>query len=54
MRRWNGWGDVDTHYPIPESAQRYLEGKVGVGQTIPDITFERALVNVPPSRLPRS
>jgi len=51
MRRWNGWGDEATHYPFPESAKHYLESKVGTGQAIPDITFDRALVEVPPSRL---
>jgi alkyldihydroxyacetonephosphate synthase len=51
MRRWNGWGDEATTYPLPESAARYLESKVGQGSIIPDVTFERALVAVPPSRL---
>ncbi len=51
MRRWNGWGDETTIYPLPESAGRYLETKVGKGASIPDVTFERALVAVPPSRL---
>ena len=52
MRRWNGWGDEATHYPLPESAGRFLETKVGKGSHIPDVAFERALVAVPPSRLP--
>jgi alkyldihydroxyacetonephosphate synthase len=51
MRRWNGWGDEATTYPLPESAGRFLEMKVGKGRIIPDVTFERALVAVPPSRL---
>lgn len=51
MRRWNGWGDEATIYPLPESAGRYLESKVGAGSSIPDVTFERALVAVPPARL---
>ncbi len=52
MRRWNGWGDEATTYPLPVSAGRFLETKVGMGAQIPDVTFERALVGVPPSRLP--
>jgi alkyldihydroxyacetonephosphate synthase len=52
MRRWNGWGDEATTYPLPESAGRFLETKVGKGSSIPDVSFERALVAVPPSRLP--
>jgi alkyldihydroxyacetonephosphate synthase len=51
MRRWNGWGDEATTYPLPESAGRFLEMKVGKGRIIPDVTFERALAAVPPSRL---
>ena len=51
MRRWNGWGDEGISYPFPESARQYLESKVGRGQTIPDVSFERALVAVPQSRL---
>ncbi len=51
MRRWNGWGDEATTYPLPESAGRFLETKVGKGLIIPDVTFERALAAVPPSRL---
>src|SRR5512143_781694 len=52
MRRWNGWGDEATTYPLAESAGHYLETKIGKGASIPDVTFERALVAVPPSRLP--
>jgi alkyldihydroxyacetonephosphate synthase len=51
MRRWNGWGDEATTYHLPESAGRYLEAKVGKGSIIPDMTFDRVLVAVPPSRL---
>jgi alkyldihydroxyacetonephosphate synthase len=51
MRRWNGWGEEATTYPLPESAGRFLESKVGPGSNIPDVTFERALDTVPPSRL---
>jgi alkyldihydroxyacetonephosphate synthase len=51
MRRWNGWGDEATTYPLPASAGRFLESKVGKGSSIPDVTFERALVAVPPSCL---
>jgi alkyldihydroxyacetonephosphate synthase len=51
MRRWNGWGDEATTYHLPESAGHFLESKVEKGSSIPDVTFERALVAVPPSRL---
>src|SRR5512137_2665133 len=51
MRRWNGWGDEATTYHLPESAGYFLESKIGQGSKIPDVTFERAVVAVPPSRL---
>jgi alkyldihydroxyacetonephosphate synthase len=51
MRRWNGWGDEGISYDLPESARQYLDSKVGQGQSIPDVSFERALVAVPQSRL---
>jgi alkyldihydroxyacetonephosphate synthase len=51
MRRWNGWGDEATTYPLLESAGRFLEAKVGKGPSSPDVAFERVLVAVPPSRL---
>lgn len=51
MRRWNGWGDEGISYRLPESARRYLESKVGRDQTLPDVSFERALAAVPQSRL---
>ncbi len=51
MRRWNGWGDEATTYHLPESAGDFLESKVGKGPSISDVTFERAVVAVPPARL---
>ena len=51
MRRWNGWGDEATAYYLPESAGHFLESRVGKGSSIPDVTFERAVMAVPPSRL---
>lgn len=52
MRRWNGWGDEATDYPLPESAREYLAGKVGRGFTAPDASLDQLLSSVPPSRLP--
>ncbi len=31
MKRWNGWGDEATTYPLPDSAARYLADLVGEG-----------------------
>jgi len=52
MRRWNGWGEETTSYPLPESAARYLESLVGEGSPTPDASLEQALASVPASRLP--
>jgi alkyldihydroxyacetonephosphate synthase len=51
MRRWNGWGDEATTYHLPESAGHFLESKIGPEARIADVTFERAAIAVPPSRL---
>jgi len=52
MRRWNGWGDDRTNYPLPDSAASYLAGQIGEGQEISDITLDQALKLIPASRLP--
>ena len=51
MRRWNGWGDEATTYPLPESAARYLESVIGKGPAIPDATFDRVMAKIGPSQL---
>ena len=50
MRRWNGWGEDSTTYPLPSSARIYLEQFLGKGLSIPDISLDDALSLVPPSR----
>ncbi len=56
MRRWNGWGDEQTTYHLPDSAAEYLRARIGEGQTnsqsAPDAAFDQVLQSVPPSRLP--
>ena len=51
MRRWNGWGQDTTDYPLPESAAEYLTSLIGSGSTAPDATQDQVLRNVPASRL---
>lgn len=51
MRRWNGWGDQNTHYPFSSSAANYLAKQIGVGAPTPDCTPDQALKNIPASRL---
>ena len=52
MKRWNGWGNVATTYPVPESALVYLRGILGELSTLPDATQADILPSVPNSRLP--
>lgn len=52
MKRWNGWGEESTTYPLPEAAARYLTTLVGDGVTAPDASFEQALAAVPTAHLP--
>ncbi|MCX6069987.1 MAG: FAD-binding oxidoreductase [Chloroflexi bacterium] len=51
MRRWNGWGQDTTDYPLPEPAAEYLADLIGSGSTTPDATREQVLGNVPASRM---
>jgi len=52
MRRWNGWGDDGTQYPLPESAFRFLQSVLGQGDCSPDATMEDAIRTIPDSHLP--
>lgn len=52
MKRWNGWGEASTLYPLPAGAADYLEHLVGAGPAFPDLDYESALRSVPDSRLP--
>ena len=52
MKRWNGWGDITTDYPVPASAEAYLVNFIGALNPKPDATLESALKSVPASRLP--
>jgi alkyldihydroxyacetonephosphate synthase len=54
MKRWNGWGNIHTDYPVPPSARAYLDNLFGSLNPQPDATFETVLKTVPESRLPAS
>lgn len=51
MKRWNGWGEETTIYPLPASADRYLGDLVGEGLHLEDARLEQALQAVPVSAL---
>ncbi len=52
MRRWNGWGDEKTDYPLPASAADYLQERIGPGEIIPDVTISQMLEQIPQSQIP--
>ena len=52
MRRWNGWGDSATVYPVPQTAAQLLEQLVGTGTPPRDARFDEVVAGVPRSRLP--
>lgn len=52
MKRWNGWGNPATDYPLPRSAAEYLARVVGPGLTLPDASLEEVLKSIPSPRLP--
>jgi alkyldihydroxyacetonephosphate synthase len=52
MKRWNGWGNVDTDYPVPSSALEYLTKHLGQLDPQADTAKETVLAAVTESRLP--
>ena len=50
MRRWNGWGDDQTDYPLTDEARAFLNERVGPGSPPKDASREQALAQVPDSR----
>ena len=50
MRRWNGWGDVSTDFPLTPMALAFLANRIGPGRPRPDATRAAALAAVPPAR----
>ncbi len=52
MRRWNGWGDETTTYPLPANAAHILIDWVGESTPPHDITYEEAIALPPASKLP--
>lgn len=51
-RRWNGWGDEATDYPLSDAGLDHLITRVGPASSIPDAPLEKVLDSIPPSTLP--
>jgi alkyldihydroxyacetonephosphate synthase len=52
MKRWNGWGHVDTDYPLPPPALDYLTKHLGPLDPTPDAAKETLLAAMTRARLP--
>jgi alkyldihydroxyacetonephosphate synthase len=52
MKRWNGWGNINTDYPVPPFALEYLTKRLGPLDPSPDAAKETLLAAVGESRLP--
>lgn len=52
MKRIQGWGNIETDYPVPDPAQAYLERVVGQPHQQQNISIPELLKKVPPARLP--
>jgi len=52
MRRWNGWGDEATDFPLKPSARQFLAELIGPGKRLTDATLADVMAKVPASRLP--
>lgn len=52
MRRWNGWGNEKTDYPLPSSAGEYLMEQIGPAERLPpDAALDEVLERLPAPRL---
>jgi alkyldihydroxyacetonephosphate synthase len=52
MKRIQGWGNIETDYPVPEPALAYLEKVVGKSNTPQNIPISLLIRKVPTSQLP--
>lgn len=52
MKRIQGWGNIETDYPVPEPALAYLEKVVGKSNRLQNIQISELINKVPASHLP--
>ena len=51
MKRWNGWGDENVDYPLPEGAATFLMDRVGPATPKAACRLDAVAAKVAPSRL---
>lgn len=52
MKRIQGWGNIETDYPLPEPAKNYLKNVIGEPTTQKNMSLEELIKKIPSSRLP--
>ncbi|MBG0787949.1 MAG: FAD-binding oxidoreductase [Anaerolineaceae bacterium] len=52
MKRIQGWGNIETDYPVPEPAKQYLANAVGQPLKLQNVAIETLIQKVPSSQLP--
>ena len=52
MKRIQGWGNIETDYPVPEPARKYLASVVGQPLELQNAPIESLIQKVPQSQLP--
>lgn len=52
MKRIQGWGNIETDYPVPEPAAKYLQNIVGVPPINKNVEVEDLIKKVPPANCP--
>jgi len=51
LRRWNGWGDSASGYPLTQDALAFLRERLGAASAPRDAGLEAALATVPRARI---
>ncbi|MCJ7660342.1 MAG: FAD-binding oxidoreductase [Anaerolineales bacterium] len=51
MKRWNGWGNINTHYLLSQSSLHYLQKRIDRGVQTSDVKLEDVISSIPDSRL---
>ncbi len=51
MRRWNGWGDENSAYPIDPGALEFIRARLGPGQPLAEASLADVVARVPPGRM---
>lgn len=52
MKRIQGWGNIETDYPVPEPAREYLIKVVGIAPELQPVSISELIQKLPTTRLP--